>query len=428
MSFRQHAPETKAVTSFRFPEYKQYPIGKNMLYAAPRRDLGVLKLSLYWPQGTAVQPSLFLARTASELRLKGTKTRCAEDILKGFEMLGASADADTGLMHSSITLKARTEVFEEALKWLLENIEDSDYPEKELETFKQIEIAGLQRRMQTPRYWSQRLCMENLYGSGSPDASFSNPEDIQNVKREDALGWCKEKLAAGGATLFLSGDAGEKETGICQALFSGKTPGGLISSPTTGDQGFSPITEKVLIHAMEHANQVSMYWAKNINSLTMKEMHTASLVNMFLGGFFGSRLMQELREERGLTYGIGSMLSLSTQGYTWYVAGEMNSTNAAAAQEATAEIMHSLVSNPPTGDELHKAKSYYSGQLRGGFDGPFSLPTKWQFMLQTGYSEEYYNTALDHIWSVSTDDICAFADNFLRPDTFTKALAGAVNY
>lgn len=427
MSFRQHAPEAKPISEFSFPKYDKLISGNNKLYLAPKRELGVLRLSLYWPLGSAHQPVKYLARSSNELRLRGTNSRSAEQILEGFEKLGASVDADNGLLHSSLSLKVQTSEYKNALQWLLENAEQASYPEKELNTYKQIEAAGLQRRMQTPRYWSQRLCMEALYGKNSPDSAFANPEDIASLSQDILLPWAGHNLNCASASLFISGDAGPKEIETTQALFAAaaQTGGGSIPAIPAVDYNGQ---NTVIKHTMEHANQVSMYWAKRIKRLTIKEMHTASLLNMFLGGFFGSRLMQELREERGLTYGIGSMLSLSTTGLTWYVSGEMNSVNAEEASNATAVIMDSLVSNPPAGDELDKAKRYYAGQLRGGFDGPFSLPSKLQFLQQSGYDESYYNQALDNIWAISTEDLCEMADNFLKPDSFTKALAGDVKY
>jgi len=89
--------------------------------------------------------------------------------------------------------------------------------------------------------------------------------------------------------------------------------------------------------------------------------------------------------------------------------------------------MLGLTSSPPVGEELEKARRYVSGQLRAGFDGPFSLPAKWQFLLQNNLPESYYATYMDRIWSITTDEISVFADNYLRPDSFTLALAGKLS-
>jgi predicted Zn-dependent peptidase len=149
------------------------------------------------------------------------------------------------------------------------------------------------------------------------------------------------------------------------------------------------------------------------------------LLNLFLGGFFGSRLMQDLREEKGLTYGIGSNISLSGNGHTWMISGEMNSDNADITRDSIREILIGLWKNPPNGDELEKAKRYYGGQLRGSLDGPFSEPAKIQFLLKTGYPQNYYQQALQTIWSTDSETLAELAYNYLNPDSFSIALAGA---
>lgn len=427
MSIRTQAPETRIIRNLDFPHVQPVTTATgNRIYLSPRRELGVLKLELYWPAGTAHQKTRFLARTANTLRLNGTDTLSAEQVMEGFEFLGASVSADTGQLASTLSLKVRTEAYAEALAWLFRVLHEASFPESELDNYKQVEAASLLRRMQTPRYWSSRTCLETLYGKDSPDTSFSDPADIAALERNMLPDWSNTWLKCGDALIFLSGDAGEKELNLTAELMAMQARGaGLV--PEIPNVPYSAgAANNVIRKPVEHSNQVSMYWARSLDAFSPHELQTASLLNMFLGGFFGSRLMQELREEKGLTYGIGSSISQASRGNTWMISGEMNSMHADAAVEATREILNSLISNPPAGEELDKAKRYYAGQLRSGFDGPFSMPRKIQFLMQQGFDYNYYDTVLDHLWSISTEELCEMADNLLQPDSFTIALAGDV--
>jgi predicted Zn-dependent peptidase len=422
MNFRSTAPEAKTIKTLSFVSPEKFTLsGGHSLFTAPRRDLGVIKLLFYWPVGTAAQKKPLLARATQTLRLSGNKNHSAEEIQEGFEYWGASANPDVALLSSTLVLQTQKQYLEESLQWLLEQGADPVFPEQELSVFKQVESASLLRRIQTPRYWSGRLCFESLYGKISPDTTFANPQDVDNLGVKDLSVWFKSHLALSGATLFASGDFGDEERAVVEQLMKGTAPKTtpVVLQPTQTAE--KPATIR---HAMEHAQQVSLYMGKALPRLGMEEMQTASFVNMFLGGFFGSRLMQDLRETRGLTYGIGSGLSKASNGFTWYISGEMNSENAEKAAEATREIMLGLASNPPAGEELEKARRYASGQLRAGFDGPFSMPAKWQFLSENNLPESYYTTYMDRIWSITTDEISAFADNYLRPDSFTLAMAG----
>ncbi len=422
MSFRSLAPEAKTIKSLSFnPPHETLLHGGIPLVASPKRDLGVVKLLFYWPAGTAMQPAPMLARASQLLRLSGNKTLSSEQIQEGFEYWGASANPDVGLLSSTLVLQTQKQHLAETLKWLLEQGAEPVFPEHELAVFKQVETSSLLRRMQTPRYWSGRLCYESIYGKSSPDSSFADSQDIESLKREALIQWHNTNLSFSACRIFASGDFGNEERDIMEQLMGSLA---ALNIPVVPVNSINPGEGKPIRHSMEHAQQVSLYMAKALPKLSMETLQTASFVNMFLGGFFGSRLMQDLRETRGLTYGIGSGLAQASHGFTWYISGEMNSKNTDAAVDACHSIMHGLYSSPPVGEELEKARRYASGQLRAGFDGPFSLPTKWQFLLQNQLPESYYTTYMDRIWSITSDEISEFAHNYLRPDSFTLALAG----
>jgi predicted Zn-dependent peptidase len=148
---------------------------------------------------------------------------------------------------------------------------------------------------------------------------------------------------------------------------------------------------------------------------------------MVLGGYFGSRLMQEIREEKGLTYGIGSYFRPAMDGRSWIISGEMNSENADLALSCVVEIMEKLRSEIIDIEELERAKRYYSGQFRSGFDGPFSSAAKIQQRIMRNYSDTFYKDTLSAIWNTTPEEILEVAQNYLDPNTFIKVMSGKVN-
>ena len=277
--------------------------------------------------------------------------------------------------------------------------------------------------MQTPGYWSQRLCLESLYGESTPETMFSNPEHIEDLTHQNLFDYTKNHLAGNNAMLFVSGDYNDHTISLIDNSFLALTTKQLNQTNTPTTKPNKP-TQSITKH-LPHSNQISLCMAKNFDRVSHTMFPQLSLLNLFLGGFFGSRLMQDLREEKGLTYGIGSNISLSCTGHTWMITGEMNNQNAELTQSCIREILNGLSSNPPMGEELEKAKLYYGGQLRGSMDGPFSEPGRIQFLLKTGYPHDYYKTVLNTVWETKTDTLAELAYNYLQPDSFTIALAGA---
>jgi predicted Zn-dependent peptidase len=151
-----------------------------------------------------------------------------------------------------------------------------------------------------------------------------------------------------------------------------------------------------------------------------------TLLNFVLGGYFGSRLMQELREKQGLTYGIGSYFKPAFDDYTWIISGEMNSENMEKTLVAIDSILIDLKTNLIDLEELTKLKQYYSGVFRSGFDGPFALSGKVQSNIMKHQDAKYYATVLPEIWSINSEEILRCANKYLTDNSFVIALAGNI--
>jgi zinc protease len=425
MNIRTSEPDIVSINTLNFIPEEPTILGCGVpVYCGTKRDVGVIKLELFWPYGSAIQNNPGFAKAAAHLLFAGTNTHTAEDILNSFEQWGATFSTNTNLLSTSVVVKTMTEHVDKVLPVLVEILEHAIYPEKEIFHYKQTETASLLRRMQTPGYWSNRMALEGLYGAKTPDAFFSSPDDIELLNSVGLYNFSHIYLSGKNATLFISGDYNDDILKSINKRFS------TLNKPTKAEKHkfIATINKAPSSHTklMEHSNQASVCFVKHIKRVDYITYSKLSLLNMFLGGFFGSRLMQELREEKGLTYGIGSQISMSTTGYTWSISGEMNSGNTAETLNACAEILTGLSQNPPLGMELEKAKQYYCGQLRSSFDGPFSHASKIQFLLKSGYPQDYYSTLMHTVWNTSTYELAELAHNYLQADSFTIALAGKI--
>lgn len=424
--FRAQAPETKIITDLLYhkPEIREMPHGSR-LYLVPPKNNQVIKLSVFWPYGTNIQSHKYQAKTALDLSLNGSSRHSADQIQEQFEYWGSVINTSTGLLNSCLGIKSASEFFIPTLNWFINNHSDAVFPDSEISTKKQISIAGLQRKMSTPRYWSYKECMELLYGTESMMTQFTTIEAIQEISREQIRLYHEQRLNPLNAIFMIAGDYTENtvET-LIDALSGLKAAPSDKATPIKCNDVKSDIVEKV--HPVENATQVSLFMAKELPVIGEKEFYTYSLLNIILGGYFGSRLMQEIREEKGLTYGIGSYIMQTHKGNVWCISGEMNSANSGLALDETRNILRSLVNNPPKGEELERAKRYYSGQLRGSFDGAFAMLGKIKGLLSRDYGFSHLDAAMDTIWNCGTDELCSIADNYLHPESFKTVMAGDI--
>jgi len=424
MSFRNVRPHTKTIESFDIQNIKidKSPAGQ-LYHHQFTPDIGVAKISFWFPCGTNDQFRPFIASAAFDLLLAGSNKYTEKQIVEQIDYWGASVSCEAGVLGSTVTLRCKKEVALDLIQWVVQNTSQAIYPEDQIENYKFVKSGGLERRMQTPGYWSERNAKEKYY-KGSQLGVFGNLQDIESLKKEEIVAFHMKHIDYGKAMIFISGDIDSKEClsimNFTDTLFSSAFS---ITVPKCEKFKASEQTSK---HNIKNSSQVSMYLMKHIGEINEKTQHSLTLLNLVLGGYFGSRLMQELREKQGLTYGIGSSFCPAFDGRTWSISGEMNSDNTQKALVETMQIMNHLKTELIDENELEKAKRYYSGSFRSGFDGPFSSALKCQHLILRGLDDDHFRNTLPTIWSLTSIDIQQVANEYLEVSEFEVSLAGNI--
>lgn len=427
MSYREKAPEVRSIANFNVPEIAFQKSAKGTLYFHEESP-GIGAASVFWliPVSKQSQSKAFQALASVEMLLSGGDGKSEKEILQHIEHLGASVGNDSEQLYARIHFRCAKQVVEDVFAWVLHHVERAEYPQDEIERYGIIKRASIERRMQTPGYWSDRKAKEILYKDLPWVGTFGSLEDFSALQREDLMNFHQKHIKNSPGVLFFSGDIDSRQKEnllkIWESYERASFVWSLMDENVINGTGFiDPIT-----HSMPNSSQVSMRWMKHISHLEESLTHQYSLLNMVLGGYFGSRLMQELREKQGLTYGISSYFKPLWKGRSWNISGEMNSENTEKALISMGNIIEELQQHPIPADELDRAKRYYAGMFRSGFDGPFAQATKALQTLVRSNSSDYYSQTLDYIWNVDSSMLLQLAQNELDTKTFVKVVAGEV--
>jgi predicted Zn-dependent peptidase len=150
------------------------------------------------------------------------------------------------------------------------------------------------------------------------------------------------------------------------------------------------------------------------------------VLNMVLGGYFGSRLMKNIREEKGLTYGIYSAVESYRNSGSFYVETEVNPRNyELAQQEIRAEIFR-LQREPISADELELARNYMLGSFLRSTDSPFSLADRYKILIDYETDTRHYNQYIETLKTITPDKLMEIAIRYLDPNQFTTVLVGSL--
>ena len=424
MNFRNHRPSTQRIESFDIQDINiDSTLAGQLYHHSYTPEIGVAKISFWFPCGTNDQVRPFIASAAFDLLLAGSTSLSEKEIIERIDYWGASVSCEAGTLGSTVTLRCKKEIVLELIQWVVEHATNAVYPEEQIENYQFVKTGGLERRMQTPGYWSERQAKETYY-KGSKLGVFGDLSDIESLNRDEIIAFHMKHIHFGNAMIFLSGDLNQKMRDDILAFTDSifVNPFKIIVPISGSFQS----TGETLKHSIKNSSQVSMYLMKHIGIIDEQTQHKLTLLNLMVGGYFGSRLMQELRENQGLTYGIGSSFRPAFDGRTWSISGEMNSANAEKALEETIKIMEEFSRTKVSEEELIKAQSYYSGSFRSGFDGPFSSMLKCQHLMLRNLDTEHYRRTLNYIWKTDVQQIFDTANEFLNPKEFQISLAGDI--
>ncbi|MEN9318498.1 MAG: hypothetical protein RL712_1068 [Bacteroidota bacterium] len=417
-------PETKTIQTFDVPESRFFTLASgHQIHQSNPCNIGVVRIELFWASGSYHQSKPYVATLANDLLFAGNDQRSEFEVVEYLDFLGATHRTECGHLGSSVIIRASKKNIIEAFNWAVENIEAASYPDRELNSAKNVRAASLERQQKTPKYWSSRISLESLYGKDYTLGIHGDLKDYESISRSDLLAFKQAHFSLENMMVLISGDSDNVILDQISSTLSGH-PGKPITITQEKFNGPLPKFDQPVIHAVDGTNQVNLTVAKHVCPTDQQERYGLTLLNLALGGFFGSRLMQILREEKGLTYGIGSYFKPAFNDYTWTIAGDLKSENATEAIAVMHTIFDDLKSNLLSDNELNKIKQYYSGQFRGGFDGPFAMGGKFQHLLYRGLDMGYYANVLPGIWRVTAEEVRELANNYLDPESFIHVLSG----
>jgi zinc protease len=142
------------------------------------------------------------------------------------------------------------------------------------------------------------------------------------------------------------------------------------------------------------------------------------VLNTLLGGFFGSRLMSNIREDKGYTYGIHSYLMNHMHESGWLISTEAGKDVCEATIAEVYKEMQILRDEPVDEEELLLVRNYMMGGLLGDLDGPFQIIGRWKNIILNNLTEQYFYDSINTIKSITTEELMALANKYLRPEEF----------
>lgn len=398
--------------------YQKFALDNGVeVYAYEGGAQEVLLVDMVFDAGNTYEQKNWVAAATNFLLKNGTSTKSSFEITDAFEFYGAHLNRTCTNETATVTLHCLTKHFEEVIPLMGEIISEATFPEKEIAILKQNQIQRLLLNLKKGDFIANRLIDEYLFGFQHPYGKYSVEEDYKNINREDLVQFYDQYYKQGKCVIFI---AGKLPTNI-QSLLN-KYVGQLPLNKKEIKEQVHPIVsasqKKYSIVNDAASVQGSIRLARPFPTRHHPDFPAAQVLNNIFGGFFGSRLMSNIREDKGYTYGIHSYLQNYKHAGVWMVSTDAGKDVCKATIEEVYKEMKRLRETLVEPDELKLVKNYMLGALLGDLDGPFQIISRWKSYLLNDLNEEYFYRTIKVVREVKPEEILALANTYLKEEDF----------
>jgi zinc protease len=421
---RTKAPAIKDAVEF---EVKLKPCDQYLLdngtpvYSIDAGAEEVVMVELVFHAGNWYEEKNIVAATTNHLLKNGTKRQNAFEINEHFEFYGAYLSRACYNETATITLHCLNKHLENLLPVVTELLTDAIFPEQELAIYRQNQKQRLEVNLKKCDFVANRLIDEYVYGFHHPYGKYTSADDFNNLQQQDLLDYYKQYYTHGKCLVFVAG----KLLANTQALLNktlGHLPFNQQHFPLREIIQTPAINKKYSIVNDADSVQAAIRIARPFPNRHHPDFPKVQVLNNLFGGFFGSRLMSNIREDKGYTYGIHSYLQNHLHDTAWMISTEAGRDVAEATISEVYKEMALLRDEIIEAEELDLVRNYMIGSLLGDLDGPFQIIARWKNYILNNLGSDYFYNSLDTVRNVSAEELQELAKKYLNPDDFYELM------
>lgn len=382
----------------------------------------VFKLDAIFEAGVYYQPQPLVASTTIQMLNEGTRLHNAEAIADLFDYYGAYVDFNCGLNKSELSLISLCKYAPQTISMVAEMLTESIVPEKELEIFLTNKRQEFLVSNEKTSYLARKKFSALLFGEQHPYANQIAEADYSRLTAEDVRDFYHKRIHAGHCRLMVCGNVDDTVLQTLEEHFNRlEKPGQPMDAPV---YPFEPALVNRYHTEKKNAVQSSLRIGKSGVRLTDPDYAGFTLLNTILGGYFGSRLMSNIREEKGYTYGINSFNVSMPQGSYWCVATDINNEYVEATIDEVVKEIRNLQSVPVPEAELNLVKNYLQGDLLRELDGVFAQSDTLKHKLNYGLDNGIYLELIRQIKDCTAEELMRIARQYLKIEELYRVTAG----
>lgn len=387
------------------------------VYAVEAGEQDVLMLELVFSAGNWYEDKNIIAASTNFLLKNGTNTKTAFEINEHFDFYGAYLNRSCYNETATITLHTLSRHLQQLTPLIAELLMESTFPETELNIYRQNQKQRLEVNLKKCDFVANRLIDESLYGFHHPYGKYTSTIDYDAVDRESMVQFYNTYYAHGNCRIFIAGKLPGNYQHILNNAF-GKLPFNSHAVSSREYHGEGAVQKKSHIINDVNGVQAAVRMARPFPNKHHPDFQKCLVLNNVFGGFFGSRLMSNIREDKGYTYGIHSYIQNHIHQTAWMISTECGRDVSEATIDEVYKEMKILQDVLVGEEELSLVRNYMIGTLLGDLDGPFQIMGRWKSYILNNLTIDYFNNAIHTIKTISAEELQQLAKKYLNPEDF----------
>lgn len=420
---RKIAPEIQQVSSVNLIHAEKNLLDNGLpLYAINAGSQDLVKIKWLFDAGSKFETQKLTAQTANSLMKEGTAKLKSAEIAELLDYYGAFLETECTKDKAHLTLYSLNKHLVNVLPVIEDVLKNAIFPEQEFDVYKQNSKQKLMVNNQKVDVLARNHFNELVFGKSHPYGSIAEADHYDALKLQEVRDFYKKHYQASNCKIVVSGLVKEETKKLINSYFGSPWSAGEFTLPVMNS--LPVIEHRQNLIEKKDAVQSAIRMGRILFNKTHPDYFGMQVVNALLGGYFGSRLMNNIREDKGYTYGIGSAIASLQQGGYFFIATEVGVDVCAAAIN---EIYHELkvLREEVVGEEeLQLVKNYLLGTFVRSIDGPFALSEKFESILEYNLGYEFYEQYLHTIRTITPLQIQILAQKYLQEKDIVELVVG----
>lgn len=384
----------------------------------------VIRLDFVFKAGKWYEQQNGVSDLSSKMLLEGTLSLTAKQIAEKVAFYGASLDVNHGYDRTEITLYCLSKYLNELLPIVLDVLENPSFPENEFNLLKQRSQQSLKVQRQKNSYLATHAFTKQIYGNNHPYTFGYDEHDLDSINLEEAREFYKSHFLTNELEVFACGAIDKVMHQQLSSSINKLQLSGNAEPKATKRQSVPTLSVRTELVEMPESLQSSVRIGKQFPLMQNEDYQKLLVMNELLGGYFGSRLMKNIREDKGYTYGIYSAMSPKEHDTLFFIGTDVKSSVTEDTIKEVKKEIAKLRNEDVHEEELDTVKNYMLGKFLNEIATIFEQCDRYKRVILNNLPLNFYNNYITTVRTITPEEIKTLAQKYLQEQDLQITVAG----